>query len=364
MIGGQIELVLGQSLDADVRHRLEDVRQAAERAAALTRQLLAFSRGQVMQSKILDVNPLIEHLIGTLSRLIRENIELSFVPGRNLGMIRADPNQIEQVLLNLAVNAQDAMPAGGILAIETAAVQIPRAAAAAAGAGTGTQAVSTPGILDPGQYVLISVRDSGHGMDPETQARIFEPFFTTKQTGEGTGLGLATVYGVVRQSGGQVQVESQVGHGSVFRVYLPRAAGQEAARHEAPALASPTGNETILLAEDERWVRKMVAAHLKDLGYRVLMAADGAEALEVARAHDGTIDLLLSDLVMPRVDGGELARELRQTDPRLRVIFVSGYAGPGPAGRNLTVAGASFLPKPFSMQLLARTVREVLDGIA
>jgi CheY-like chemotaxis protein len=212
--------------------------------------------------------------------------------------------------------------------------------------------------------VLISVRDTGHGMDTETQARIFEPFFTTKQTGEGTGLGLSMAYGVVKQSGGHIQVESQAGKGSTFRIYLPRAAGQEPARPEPAAMASPTGREIILLAEDERWVRKLVAAYLRDLGYQVLTASDGAEALEVARLHSGAIDLLLTDLVMPRVDGRELAEALRQADPRLRVIFVSGYAGHGVAGQDLDLPGACFLPKPFSMQVLARTVREVLDGLA
>jgi two-component system, cell cycle sensor histidine kinase and response regulator CckA len=362
VIGGQVEMVLGRSLDGEIRQRLEDVRQAAERAAALTRQLLAFSRGQVLQSEILDVNRLIEHLAGMLTRLIRENIELIFLPDRDLGMVRADPNQIEQVLMNLAVNAQDAMPAGGQLTIETAAVDV-RAGPAAAGS-TGAENAGPPGGLEPGLYVLISVRDTGQGMDPETQARIFEPFFTTKKTGEGTGLGLSMAYGVVRQSGGQIQVESQVGKGSTFRIYLPRAAGREPSRPPPAAISSPTGRETILLAEDERWVRKMVAAHLRDLGYQVLMAADGAEALEIARAHSGAIDLLLSDLVMPRVDGRELAEALRQTDPRLKVIFVSGYAGPSVAGKDLDVPGVSFLPKPFSMQMLARTIREVLDGAA
>ncbi|HTX39054.1 MAG TPA: ATP-binding protein [Bryobacteraceae bacterium] len=357
VIGGQIEMALNQPLEGDLRQRLEDVRQAAERAAGLTRQLLAFSRGQVLQSKILDVNPLIGQLTGLLTRLIRENIELNFLPGRDLGLVRADPNQIEQVLLNLVVNAQDAMAAGGKLTIETSAVEIRGASAAAAGGENAAPA----GSLEPGQYVLISVHDTGHGMDPQTQARIFEPFFTTKKTGEGTGLGLATVYGVVQQSGGQIHVESQVGMGSTFRIYLPRAAGEETAPHEPAAGVSLGGHETILLAEDERWVRKLVAAHLAELGYRVLAASDGAEALELARAHSGSIDLLLSDLVMPRIDGRQLAGELRGADPRLKVIFVSGYAGNLAEGQDFGAQGACFLPKPFTLQLLARTVREVLD---
>ncbi len=363
VIAGQIEMVLNRPLDGETRQRLEDVREAAERATALTRQLLAFSRGQVLQSKILDVNPLIEHLMGMLARLIRENIELNFVPGPGLGMVRADPNQVEQVLMNLTVNAQDAMPDGGKLTIQTSAVETPASSPPPPGvaeAPPGAPSGLPPG---PGEYVLISVSDTGHGMDPETQARIFEPFFTTKKTGEGTGLGLATVYGVVRQSGGHIQVESRVGGGSTFRIFLPCATGQEPVLHEPARTACPTGRETILLAEDERWVRNLLAAHLKDLGYQVLMASDGSEALEVARGHPGGIDLLLSDLVMPRVDGRELARELRKTDPRLHVIFVSGYAGEGLAGKDFNLPGAAFLPKPFSMQLLARTIREVLDGV-
>ena len=357
VISGQIEMVLAQSLDGQSRQRLEDARQAAERAGALTRQLLAFSRGQALESKILDVNALIGRLTGLLNRLIRENIDLQFLPGRELGLVRADPNQIEQVLLNLVVNAQDAMAQGGRLTIETSAVEIEAAAAAAAG----VESVAPAGVLEPGSYVLMAVHDTGHGMDPETQARIFEPFFTTKKS-EGTGLGLATVYDVVRQSGGHIHVESQVGVGSTFRIYLPRAEGEETAAGEALAIASAGGSETILVAEDERWVRKLITAHLKDLGYRVLVAADGAEALELARAHPESIHLLLSDLVMPHLDGRVLARELRKMDPAVKVIFVSGYAGHVAEGEELNAAGACFLPKPFTMQLLARTVREVLDG--
>jgi len=346
VISGQAEMVLGKPLDDDTRDRLKDIREAAERATALTRQLLAFSRRQVLQSRILDLNPLIERFIGMLTRLIRENIHLHFLPGPGLGMVRADPNQIEQVLMNLAVNAQDAMPNGGDLTVTTGAVEI----------------AGQAGILEPGRYVLISVRDTGQGMDAGTLSRIFEPFFTTKLTGEGTGLGLATVYGVVRQSGGQIQVESHVGLGSTFRVYLPVASGEQPASRETAPLAFPTGHETILVAEDERWVRKMIAAHLTDLGYRVLTASDGEEAVEIARAHPGSIDLLLSDLVMPHKDGRELARELRRIDPRLKVIFVSGYAGHLAAAGDLDLPDACFLPKPFSMQSLSHMVRAILDG--
>jgi two-component system, cell cycle sensor histidine kinase and response regulator CckA len=361
VIGGQIEMVLAGALDEEIRLRLEDVRHASDRAAALTRQLLAFSRRQVLQVKIVDINRLIERLSGMLARLIRENIELVFLPGNDLGMVRADPNQIEQVLMNLAVNAQDAMPAGGKLIITTANVKI----AARRGTAAVLRAEGQPGPPEPGEYILISVHDTGQGMDPETQARIFEPFFTTKKTGEGTGLGLAMAYGVVQQSGGHIQVESHSGEGSTFHVYLPRTGVAET--EEAPpvrtAVVSPTGCETILLAEDERWVRKLVATHLEELGYRVLTASDGAEALEIARSHSGAIDLLLSDLIMPRVDGRQLAQQLRQIDPRLKVIFVSGYPGHGVAGNELEFPGARFLSKPVSMETLAHAVREVLDAV-
>ena len=360
VIGGQIEMVLSLPLSGEIRQRLDDVRHASERAAALTRQLLAFSRRQVMQVKIIDINQLIERLSLMLARLIRENIDLVFLPGRDLGMVEADPNQIEQVLMNLAINAQDAMPDGGKLTIQTANVKMGSTGSAAESGDFGPA-----GTPHPGDYVLIAVHDTGEGMDPETQTRIFEPFFTTKKTGEGTGLGLAMAYGVVQQSGGYIQVESQAGHGSTFRVYLPRtgAAAPDPAP-QSPATVAPTGRETILLAEDERWVRKLVTAHLQELGYRVLTAGDGAEALEIARSHAGDIDLLLSDLVMPQVDGRQLAQRLRQKDPNLKVIFVSGYAGHGLAGKDLEFPDARFLAKPVSMQLLAQTVREVLDGVA
>jgi PAS domain S-box-containing protein len=350
VIGGQTELALGETLDRDVQLRLEDVKQAADRAAALTRQLLAFSRRQVLHNKVLDLNRVIEHLSTMLVRLIRENVELIFTPGRDLGFVKADPSQIEQVLMNLAVNAQDAMPQGGRLTIETATVRVD------------AEPVHQPGTLEPGEYVLIIVRDTGSGMDRQTQARIFEPFFTTKETGEGTGLGLAMAYGIVRQSGGHIQVESQVGLGSTFKVHLPRVDGPVLMLQEPPAAASPRGCETILLAEDEESVRKLAADYLGSLGYHVLTASDGAAALEVANAYPGAIDLLLSDIVMANVGGRELAVELRKVASHIKVIFVSGYAGqPGP-GKDPEPLDSCFLPKPFSLQQLATTVRQVLDG--
>ena len=348
VIGMQLEAVLDKTPDDDLKSRLKDAQRAAERAAALTSQLLAFSRRQVLRSQILDLNRLIEQLSKMLSRLLRENIELTFALEPDLGSVRADPNQIEQVLVNLAVNAQDAMPNGGRLTIETAMVRVDSAPA-------------QPGGIEPGEYVRVTVRDNGHGMDAQTLAHIFEPFFTTKKTGHGTGLGLSTAYGVVRQSGGQIQVESQPGQGSTFRIYLPRVAGTEPARPVGVSTAMPRGSETILLAEDEESVRKLVASQLGTLGYRVLTALDGFQAIEIAEQHPESIDLLLTDLVMPKVGGLELGDKLRKRRPRIRTIFISGYAGGAASGRDLGLPATYFLQKPFSIQQLAKLVRQVLD---
>jgi len=351
VIHGQVEILLRQSTENDaLQVRLEEVQRAADRASTLTRQLLAFSRRQVLQSKVVDLNRVISHTSGMLARLITETIELTFVPAPDAAFVLADPTQIEQVLMNLVVNARDAMPDGGKLTIETANVLL--------------DAISARmlGVSDPGEYVLITVRDSGHGMDRQTQASIFEPFFTTKGTGEGTGLGLAMVYGVVKQSGGHIRVESEPGLGTTFRIYLPRVAAPEPTREEHASASSPSGKETILLAEDEEGVRTLVADYLRSLGYKVLTAADGMVAKQVARSHPGTIDLLISDMVMPKAGGRDLAEELKKTTPQLKVILVSGYAGDTVVGRDLDSLGVHFLQKPFPMQLLARTVRDLLDG--
>jgi len=337
-----------KSLEPDLQRQLSQVRQAAERAATLTRQLLAFSRRQVLQTKVVDLNQNISSLTGMLARLINANIELRFVPGHGLGYVRIDPNQIEQVLMNLAVNARDAMPDGGRLTIETANARI----------------VSSGSGPDAGDYVSITVRDTGHGMDPETQARIFEPFFTTKPAGKGTGLGLSMAYGVVKQSGGHIKVESAPGRGSAFVIYLPRVEAPEPANHCNSTTATRGGSETILVAEDDDTVRELVSGHLSSLGYRVLTAADGLAALKAARSHHGAIDLLLTDLIMPRAGGRELAVQWRRERPAVKVIFVSGYAGHRTAARDLEIPDAWFLPKPFSLDLLAKTVRGALDSHA
>ncbi|MFN7995761.1 MAG: ATP-binding protein [Bryobacteraceae bacterium] len=350
VILGQTEGLLEGHLHTDQRQRLQDVHQAASRAAELTRQLLAFGRRQILQTQIVDINRLITRMTGLLKRLIRENIEVSFVPGPNAGSVRADPHQIEQVLMNLAVNAQDAMAKGGKISIETAAVRLD----------------SASGIrwsYEPGDYVRIVVRDTGHGMDRDTLSHIFEPFFTTKRVGEGSGLGLAMSYGIVKQSGGHIQVESEPGRGSVFSVFLPRAAEVQQARAEPASVAqpSPTGSETVLLAEDESGVRELVTAQLRRLGYTVLVADSGEEALRVAEAHTGVIDLLLSDVVMPKMGGRELALELRKQRPGVRIVFISGYAGQT-AERALRLPGACILAKPFSLKVLAKTVRDALEN--
>ena len=350
VIGGQVEMLLADNVEASVRQRLAVVKQASERAASLTRQLLAFSRRQVLQSKILDLNQVIDHLMGMLARLIKENVELTFVPGEDLGSVRADPNQMEQVLMNLAVNAQDAMPSGGRLTIDTANVRW---------AGEPQQPTEA---VEPGEYVQIRVRDTGHGMDETTQARIFEPFFTTKNAGEGTGLGLSMVYGVVKQSGGYIRLESKPGEGTTFLIYLPRVCNSERSAHGLLDSDEATGGcETILLAEDEEGVRMLVADYLESLGYQVLSAENGSAAIEMARRHAGKLHLLLSDFVMPKVGGRELAAELRRSDPNLRIIFMSGYAGHGVAARDLELPDAHFLPKPLSLAVLAKAVRDALD---
>jgi PAS domain S-box-containing protein len=343
IIGGQVEMLLASTADTAQRSRLLDVQRATARASALTRQLLAFSRRQMLHTETLDLDRLIAQMSSMLTRLIRENIELTFVPGVAAGYVKADPNQIEQVLMNLIVNAQDAMPwGGGRITIETSSVRV-----------------------DSDDYVRIRVSDTGHGMDTETQTHLFEPFFTTKKIGEGTGLGLATVYGIVRQSGGQIHVKSQPGAGSVFDILLPRVNAPDPTMEESaspPAQTAPRGLETVLIAEDEDGVRALVAGHLSSLGYQVLSAANGEAALDLARSHSGAIDLLISDFVMPKMGGRELALELRRSTPEIRIIFVSGYAGPAAVEQESDFSDTSFLGKPFSMQQLATTIRDVLDG--
>ncbi|MGB0036620.1 MAG: CHASE4 domain-containing protein [Candidatus Acidiferrales bacterium] len=334
-----------------LRTHVEQVQKAADRAASLTRQLLAFSRKQVLQPRVLDLNEVVQGMIQMFSRVMGGNIELTFVPGMKLSRVKADPGQVEQVLLNLVVNARDAMPDGGRITIETANVELDRAFAAKHSA------------MEPGRYVMMMVTDTGCGMDQQTQSRIFEPFFTTKSQGRGTGLGLATVYGVVKQSGGFIWVYSEVNRGTTFKVYLPEVT--EKAEKRAPetgVTAPPPGNETILFVEDEESVRILVREYLEAIGYRVLEAADGVQALEIAGAQRGPIHLLITDVVMPRVSGRELATQLAPTRPDLKVLYISGYTDDSVFRHGVLEGGVAFLQKPFNLKALAQKIREVLEG--
>jgi PAS domain S-box-containing protein len=333
------------------RELLTEIRDAGDRAAMLTRQLLAFSRKQVLQPRVVNLNVLLGELLKLLQRLIGADVEMSLVPDDTLGLTEVDPGQFEQAIINLAVNARDAMPHGGRLTIETHDVAL-----------DANYAEHFPEV-QPGRYVQVSVSDTGHGMTEAVQARIFEPFFTTKSAGEGTGLGLAMVYGFIKQSGGHVEVSSDVGQGATFRIYLPRAAGTKpAVPRPSESLARPTGTETVLLVEDEEAVRRLASRALQSNGFTVLEARNGEDAVTVAGRHPGSIDILVSDLVMPRMSGRQLATVLTQARPGLRVLFMSGYAEhalPRLLSPGSTVA---FLQKPFSAMDLAHKVREVLDA--
>jgi two-component system, cell cycle sensor histidine kinase and response regulator CckA len=330
----------------------KQIHEAAERAAGLTRQLLAFSRKQVLQPRVLDMNEVVGSMMQMVSRIIGESIELAFLPGANLGCVKADPSQVEQVVLNLVVNARDAMPKGGRLTIETTNIDLDRGYA------------SSHAVVEPGPYVMLTVTDTGCGMDSETQARIFEPFFTTKGPGRGTGLGLATVYGVVKQSGGYIWVYSEVGHGTTFKVYLPRvAAPAEKLIPEKQNAAPSPGTETILFVEDEENVRELVSEYLKARGYTVLEAGDGLAALELSAKHSGAIQLLITDVVMPKLSGRELATRVSAKRKDLKVLYISGYTDDSVFRHGVLEGGMSFLQKPFNLKALAEKVREVLDGV-
>jgi two-component system cell cycle sensor histidine kinase/response regulator CckA len=334
------------------RSDVEEIKAAALRAAALTRQLLAFSRKQVLQTRVLDLNGVVQTLDKMLHRLIGEDVKLELSLASALGAVRADPGQIEQVIMNLAVNSRDAMPTGGSLTIETANVDLDEAYAREhAGA-------------SPGRYVMLAVSDTGIGMDAETRSQIFEPFFTTKELGKGTGLGLATVYGIVKQSGGYVWVDSEPGRGATFKIYLPRV--EEAVEGAVPETREQPvtgGRETVLLAEDDPSVRAVVSDVLARKGYRVLRAPDGQAALQMARGQPGEIHLLLTDLVMPGMTGRELVETLSVERPGLRVLYMSGYTDDTVVRHGVLEEGMPYLQKPFTPQALALKVREVLDRL-
>ena len=339
--------------DDPLRVDLDEIRAAGERAAALTRQLLAFSRRQMLQPQIVDLNAVVQQLEKLLRRLISEDVELSISLASDLMTVRVDPASIEQILVNLAVNARDAMPLGGRLTIETANIDLDE-----------TYAV-THVTMQPGRYVMLAVGDTGAGMDAATSARVFEPFFTTKEQGKGSGLGLATVYGMVKQSGGYIWVYSEPGHGTMFKVYFPPAEQRNAASAaEHPGRRTSDGKqgwETVLLVEDEAAVRALAREVLRRHGYVVLEARHGVDALRVAERHNDEIHLLITDVVMPHMSGRDLAERLSRVRPKMKVLFMSGYTDHALMHRELT-PGSAFLQKPFTPEGFARKVRSVLDA--
>ncbi|MCL4848024.1 MAG: response regulator [Acidobacteria bacterium] len=353
-IGGYTEILLKRLPEHDPLHRhAEEIKKAGDRAAALTRQLLAFSRQQVLQPKVLALNSVVQNIEQLLRRLIGEDIELETELEADLGSVRADAAQLEQVLMNLAVNARDAMPDGGTLTIETRNVVLTKADQREAFA------------IKTGPYVMLAVSDTGVGMSPDTRARAFEPFFTTKAPGQGTGLGLSTVYGVVKQSDGYIWVDSEPEMGTRVRIYLPRvdaAPDPTEIRRRGPAVAVPRGHETLLLVEDEEGVRELIREWMGGHGYTVLTAAHGNEALQRATSYDGPIHLLIADVVMPQMGGPALAQALQPLRPEMRIIYVSGYADEAIGDPRVLEAGAAFLQKPFTLDSLLRKVREILDA--
>jgi two-component system cell cycle sensor histidine kinase/response regulator CckA len=336
-------------LEPEELQDLDEIKKAARRAANLTRQLLAFSRRQVLDPIALDINTVLKDLGKMLQRLIGEDIEIRFVLAPEPARVKADPGQIENVVMNLAVNARDAMPQGGMLTIETAATEVDQ-----------THARQHP-FVSPGPYVMVTVADTGTGMNADVRSHIFEPFFTTKDPGKGTGLGLATVYGIVKQSGGHISVYSEPGKGSSFKILLPRAdksaVGAKPARGAEESLR---GSETILLVEDEPSLRKLVRQILRGRGYTVIEAPGGAKALDAAQKHEGPIQLLLTDVVMPGMSGRELAERLAPLRPEMKILYMSGYTDDAIVNHGVPGSGAALIQKPFSQAALARKVHALL----
>ena len=332
--------------------KIHEILQAARRAAELTRQLLAFSRKQPQALRVVELNQVVANITKTLRRLIGEDIELSFQPGDNLGRVRVDPVQIEQILMNLAANARDAMPQGGHLRIETSDVTL-----------DDEYVHGKPAVIPEGHYVRITVSDEGAGISPEDLSHIFEPFYTTKPLGEGTGLGLATVYGIVKQNKGFIWVYSEPGQGTVFKIYLPCVTEHKPTEEtkEVKPQVMDRGSETILLVEDEPAVRRATAEFLSLQGHTVLEATDGLEALSVAKNHGSTIHLAITDVVMPNMSGGQLAKELARLRPETRLLFVSGYAGKTVLDHNVFDLETNFLQKPFTLKQLSSKIREILN---
>jgi signal transduction histidine kinase len=352
IIKGNSELsLMDLGKDDPLRGNLEGVLRASGRASDLIRQLLAFSRRQILEMKVLDLNSLLVDLDKMLHRLIGEDIELVIFPSKDLGRVKADAGQIEQVILNLAVNSRDAMPSGGRLTIETANVELD------------DEYARRHVAVIPGRYVMLSVSDTGAGMTPEVRDRVFEPFFTTKESSKGTGLGLSTVYGIVKQSGGNIWVYSEPGKGTTFKIYLPRVDEPlgEVVREKAAEGGLPRGSETILIVEDDEDVRDLTVRALKMQGYRVLETSNGSNALHVSEHEAGPIHLMVTDVVMPGMNGPELAKRLNPLRPKMKVLYISGYTDNAIVHHGVLEKGVNYIQKPFTVEGLARKVKEVLD---
>ena len=351
IIGYNESLDFDEVLGDSAREAVQQIRLATERATMLTRQLLAFSRRQVLQPQVLDLRGVTQQLAPMLRRLLGEDIVLTTEWGEAPAVVRADPGQIEQVLMNLAVNARDAMPTGGRLTIEIGSAEL------------GADFVADHPYVVPGRYVELVVSDTGTGMSADTRARIFEPFFTTKPQGQGTGLGLAMVYGIVKQSEGYIWVESETDRGATFRIALPLVEAEaEPERPPAEAARPRGGHETVLLVEDEDALRELYRQVLMRCGYRVLNARTGPEALAVAEAHPGPIHLLLTDVVMPTMSGRELADRLKASVPGMKVLYMSGYTSDAMLRHGVSEASVAFIQKPMTPPALVRKVRDVLDA--
>jgi len=350
MCGDMITLRLAP--DSPLREYAEEIRLASERAAGLTRQLLLFSRDQPVQPVVLDLNDVVKDMDKMLLRLIGENNSLTVVPGEQTGRIKADPGYVGQVLMNLVVNARDAMPNGGKLSIATSNVTL-----------DGNDAPNGAGVK-PGRYVMLSFQDTGTGMTDEVKAHLFEAFFTTKEAGKGTGLGLATCQTIVRRSGGHIEVESEVGKGTTFKIYFPRVEQPlDVAAKPKPDGPLPRGTETLLVVEDEPAVRHLAAGVLEAQGYTTLRAANGKDGLRVAREHQGSpIRLVVTDVIMPMMGGKVMAEWLKTMDPDLKILFTSGYTDDAIAQHGVLETGMEFLPKPYTPATLVCKVREMLDA--
>lgn len=350
---GSTELAMLQiKADDKVARNFNTIKKAAESAANLTKQLLAFSRKQVIEPKVIDLNNVMDHMKGMLERMIGENIQVRTVPCPDKCMIKADPGQLEQIFINLVVNARDAMPDGGLLTLETSSIQVDE------------NYCSSHAQIEPGNYAMLAVSDTGHGMSREIREHIFEPFFTTKEPGKGTGLGLATVYGAVRQSGGSIEFYSEEGHGTTFRLYFPAVVeeGDRVYNVQQQEEESPGGDETILVVEDNTHVLEFVSTSLSRIGYTIITAMSGEEALKIAAEYTGRINMMMTDVILTGMNGRELALKIKGLRPEVKVLYNSGYSGDLISRSGVIEEGIHFIGKPFSAVMLARKIRDVLDG--